>query len=462
MRYLSPLSDCRPCTDSRSASPAKTITAVCCAAAALFLVLLCLDLRREHSNTFSVFYFAAKAVSAGGDIYKSHPPGSDRCEYVYPPLFAVLVIPLTYFKIITATRIWTLIDALLTVLAVVLASAEAVRRFQLRATQELIAAIAAGGLLLGIGEIKTELGTSQTDTVVLVCFVLALAWLDRWPVLCGLALGFGCNIKYQTLIALPYLLLTRRWKAAASTALSSAGFALLPGLLVGFGRNIQYLRSALGGLGHFASIDMAGAASTVALTWDRSVSITSALARLLAACHVNSGHAFSLAALVAVIILALVWLLYRRHGIAMAPARPAFAQSGNPLEALVALEWTGLMVAWLVFGPEVSRRHMYVLLMMHVFAVALLMVSRGRQRWLLIAGLLVCQAGLRIPSGTFAEAFNRVGGASWCLLAFYGTLLSCGFAWLRDPLRSRSRVIGPSMRISPSQPAFSPPLFLPS
>ncbi len=211
--------------------PTVRLAVVCGAAALLFLILLCLDLRRDHENTFSVFYCAAKTMATGGDIYKSHPPGSDRCEYVYPPLFAALVTPLTCFRVRTATQIWTLIDAVLTLGALMLASVEAVRRFQIPATKANISLIAAGSLLLGIGEIKTELGTSQTDTLVLTSFILALIWMDRLPILCGVALGFGCNIKYQTLIALPYLLLTRRWKAAASTFISSAAFASLPALL---------------------------------------------------------------------------------------------------------------------------------------------------------------------------------------------------------------------------------------
>ena len=409
---------------------------VCAAAAVLFLILLGLDLRRSHGNTFSVFYFAAKAIATGGNIYISHSPGSDRHEYVYPPLFAVLVLPLTYFKVATATRIWTFIDACLTILALILGSIEAARRFHIPATRATVSSIVAVSMLLGIGEIKTELATSQTDTLVLICFVLALAWLDQWPLLCGLALGFSCNIKYQTLIALPYLLLTRRWKAAASAAISSVSFALLPGLLVGFGRNIEYLRSALGGLGHFAGIDAQGAASTVSLTWIRSVSITSAIGRALATCGISSCHAFLLAALVALVCFGVARQLYRQHGIAMFPTGPSISHGINPMEGLVALEWTGLMVVWLVFGPEVSRRHMYVLLLMDVIAVALLIASRGRQRWVLIAGMLLCQAGLRIPSGTgsgsLTDAFNWAGGASWCLLGFYGTLLYSCFVWFRS------------------------------
>jgi len=422
-------------TNVRTSASTVGLAIVCGAAAVLFLTFLVFDLRRDHGNTFSVFYFAAKAVATGGDVYKSHSPGSDRCEYVYPPLFAVLVMPLTYFKVMTATRIWMLIDACLTVLALVLGSIEAARRFQIPATKTTIAVIASTSMLLGIGEIKTELSTSQTDTLVLICFALALAWLDQWPILCGIALGFSCNIKYQTLIALPYLLLTRRWKAAASTTVSSVGFAVLPGLVVGFARNTQYLRRALGGLGNFASINSHGAASTVSLTWIRSISITSAMGRLLDSCGINTSYAFLLAPLAGLACLAVGCRLYQRHGIEMFPARPRRTLCVNPLEGLVALEWTGLMVTWLVFGPEVSRRHMYVLLLMDVIAVTLLFASRGRQRLLLVAGLVVCQVGLRMPSGSglglWTTAFNWAGGASWSLLVFYATLLSSGLDWVR-------------------------------
>ncbi len=418
------------------------------AAATLFAILLILDLRRGHANTFSVFYYAAKALAAGGDIYRSHAPGSERSEYVYPPLFALLVIPLVHFKAMTATRIWTAIDACLTLLALLLGARETARRFQIPPVRAALATIAAGGLLLGIGEYKTELGTSQTDTLVLVSFILALSWLDRWPALCGMAVGFSANIKYQTLIALPYLLITRRWRAAASAALSAAGFALLPGFFVGFVRNGRFLRQALGGLEHFASIDREGAASTVPLTWIRSVSLTSAMARALEHCAINPSRAFLLAPVVACGLAALAWLLYRKHRLAMAPPAGVTA-----LEPLVAVEWTGLMVAWLVFGPEVSRRHMFVLLLMHMLAVGMLFKARGRERLLLIAGMIIGEAGLRMPadSGTIGTSFNWVGGASWTLLIYYGTLLSACCAWLRS--RHAGRATPPPRRVAAPSPA---------
>jgi alpha-1,2-mannosyltransferase len=430
------------------ALPRSIVSGLCGAATLALAILLFLDLRRGHPNTFSVFYYAAKALESGGDIYRSHPPGSDRPEYVYPPLFALLVAPLVHFTAATATRIWTVVDACLTVLALVMGARETARRFQIPPIGSVLVTIAAGGLLLGIGELKTELGTSQTDTLVLVSFVLALSSLDRWPGLCGLALGFSANIKYQTLIALPYLLITRRWRAAASTALSATGFALLPGLVTGFARNREFLRQAVGGLVHFASIHTEGAASTVPLTWIRSISLTSAMARGLEYWGVNPSRAFLLAPVVACGLGGIAALLYRRHRIPMAPRVSEIASGGAALESVVAVEWTGLMVAWLVFGPEVSRRHMYVLLLMHMLAVGQLFKVRGSQRLLLVAGMVIGQVGLRIPTdaGTAGTCFNWVGGASWTLLIYYATLLSACFS----SLRSRQGNMPSNLRISRS------------
>jgi hypothetical protein len=426
------------------ALPRGVVWTLCGAATTLFAVLLFLDLRRGHPNTFSVFYYAAKALAAGQDIYASRPPGSDRSEYVYPPLFALMVVPLAHFKAVAATRIWTAVDACLTVLALMLGARETARRFQIPPVRAALATIAAGALLLGMGEFKTEMGTSQTDTLVLLSFVLALSWLDRRPALCGLAVGFSANIKYQTLIVLPYLLVTRRWRAAASTMVSTAGFALLPGCFVGFARNSEFLREALGGLGHFASIRTAGAASTVPITWIRSVSLTSAMARVLDRWSINPGRAFLLAPLVALALLSLAWLLYRKNRVTMAPTTSQIIVGARALEGLVAVEWAGLMVAWLVFGPEVSRRHMYVLLLLHMLAVGMLFKTRDRDRTLLIAGMVIGQVGLRMPadSGAIGTMFNWAGGASWTLLFYYATLLSACCSWLRS--RHASRLPRPS------------------
>ena len=249
---------------------------------------------------------------------------------------------------------------------------------------------------------------------------------------CAVALGVGANIKYQTLIAIPYLLIRRQWRAAASALVSTAAFAFLPALVVGLPRNLQYLRSAYGGLGRFASISSEHAAATVPLTWIRSVSITSAIGRLLESMGRDPSSAFLAAFVVAMLCLAAVWFLYEKHGFSL-------IGSGFP-SSVMAVEWAGLTVAWLLFGPEVSRRHMYVLLLLHVVAATLLFtVSRGRLRNIVLAGVAVSQLGLRLPpsGASFAGmtfAWNWIAGPSWSLLIYFMSLLSVTLAEARNRL----------------------------
>jgi hypothetical protein len=67
------------------------------------------DFHHTEPNAFRQFYHAAEAMRAGGDIYTSHPPG-DKCQFVYPPLFAFLITPLTHLRLLTAQRLWLIAD----------------------------------------------------------------------------------------------------------------------------------------------------------------------------------------------------------------------------------------------------------------------------------------------------------------------------------------------------------------
>ena len=51
----------------------------------------------------------------------------------------------------------------------------------------------------------------QTDFVMLLGFACVLRWMERRPWLAGLAIGFIANIKYVSLIFVPYFL-TRELK----------------------------------------------------------------------------------------------------------------------------------------------------------------------------------------------------------------------------------------------------------
>jgi hypothetical protein len=219
--------------------------------------------------------------------------------------------------------------------------------------------------------------------------------------------------------------------------LATGIFAMAPSIVSGWTGNLRDLKVAFAGLGSFAGVHSEVAAKTVKLTWIRSVSITSASGRLLEALHGKSAGAFLLGGCIALLFLGVVWWIYRARDFRLFAPTPEPRSMVPRDPGLVALEWVGLMVAWLAFGPEVSRRHMFVLLLLHVAVLAVLVspVAELRRKPLVI-GLIVWQLGLRLPpSGRVFEKvtnlWNGIGGPSWCLLALYATLLWCGLDLLR-------------------------------
>jgi hypothetical protein len=400
----------------------------------LFVFCMAIDFHRAPSNTFSIYYFAGKAAASGQDIYQSRPPGDQKFEYVYPPFFAAAMIPLTYLKIEVAARLWLGLSIAIVFLTLGLASMRILKSYSIHPSNSTVFGVAALALLMGLGEVKTELATGQTDTLVLLSFVAALCLLEQSPILAGMALGLGANIKYQTLIAIPYLLIRRQWKAAISACASTAFFALLPSLVFGFSRNAQYLLRALGGLGRFANISSVHAASTVPLTWIRSVSITSAVGRMLEIAGHDPGHAVALSAVLALLILAGTYLLYKKNRLSLFGPTVRDRAAGLLPSNLTSVEWAGLAVAWLIFGPEVSRRHMYALLLLDVIAAVLIFAPSSREwRTRLLIGAAVFQLGLRLPpSGGYFEnlsfLWNWIAGPSWCLVAFYFVVLAACLA----------------------------------
>src|SRR5262249_28010217 len=82
----------------------------------------------------------------------------------------------------------------------------------------------------------------------LLMMTLALCLLDRFPMWAGAALGLVMNIKYLSLGFLPYLLIRRRWAAAMSMLVWTVVFAVIPAMLIGWEKNLDYLEQALGRL----------------------------------------------------------------------------------------------------------------------------------------------------------------------------------------------------------------------
>ena len=299
-------------------------------------------------------------------------------------------------------------------------------------------------------KLRIELQGGQTDLWILLCVLLALRWLGTRPLLAGFMLGLAGNLKYQTLIVLPYLLIRGRWRALGSCLMSMAGLALSTGLVFGWSRNLDYLGRAFGGMARMVGLGADGAAANVqGIAWIRSISLTSVAARVQAWAGWPAWTLVAITGVAAGAVLLGVLALYRRHG-----QRALVGRSGRADDAtargrsLVMLEWTGLLVAACVFGPQTNPRHMLLMLpIAAVAAVAAVVVLLPRPagvraagirigRWPALAGCIGLSLAFVLPPGSretehLVEAWRWIGGVSFATLVLLFVVVSASLRWAR-------------------------------
>ena len=386
----------------------------------------------EHTGDFAHFYRAATALASGEDIY-----AVNGRHYIYPPLIAFLFQPLSALPMPVAAGLWLIINAVLLGASAWLAAGAAAARLSGPAAKSFVPAAAFFGSLLLLDKVHADLHLGQTDGLVIFPIVLALNCLDRRPVLAGILLGLAGAEKYFALAYVPYLVLRKRWWAAGSTMVAWTTWMLLPGALAGWNRNLQYIVSAVGGLVAMLNPDIGSAragatqapgtlAGISGVVWERSVSLTSAGMRLGATAV---GKIWAVAALIVIafVCVALAWWLVRHARLALWTGRglPADAITASG-RALVLGEWSAVLIATLVFSPQLTERHFVLLLPVAVLACfELLNARRSVDRALMLIGSIFLVAGLYLPPGGIAEFraalwwWRNLGGASWCGLVFF-------------------------------------------
>ncbi len=380
---------------------------------------------KGETGDFQTYFHAAVAAAAG-----------DSPEHYghVPPLLFALMRPLTLLSQAAASRVWVGLTFLLFAATFWVGARDVARRWRLRGDALTAAVLVLGAAFLTWGPIRAVLRNGQMDGLVLAGFVFGLTFLDRRPALAGFSIAFAAHIKYTPLIVLPYLLLRRRFAAAAWTVVFLLALAFLPAAIIGWDVNRDSLGVALAGLLRIFGIDTgaAHAAALPAIDYDRSVSITSAIARL-ALPRLSYRAMYAIVLATAAIVFGIGWAMYRRAGVPLW-SRPRPDTADAP--AITSLEWCALIVGVLLFSPQTQVRQMVALGLPHLVAAALIMRNPRRSGWL-IAGLAIEQAGLHLPPGSLisdetSTLWRATGWPCWCLLVFFLILLRAGLAASRD------------------------------
>jgi glycosyl transferase family 87 len=364
----------------------------------LLIVALLIILDAARTNVFSTdddfvhAYNAARALLTGADLYFA-----DSRVYIYPPFYAFFLTPLAHLSENTAHIIWILVNILLTASILWLGLRVLATAFKLNLTGWQTAGASSLAVLLTQDNIFQEFFFCQNDLLILFGFTLALYWLQRYPKIAGIVLGLMANIKYQTLVLLPLLILRARWRVIIGLAIGLAAAALLPALMVGWSQNLGYLKFALHGL-----INMVGAtpvsrtdmAKVPSLLWIANVSITSGLGRIFNSYGLTINDALLVVGILMGLLLVLLWKIFYQHNIPFFWRTPYRLGHSNQETAIINLEWWISVVVMLIFSPECTRRHLVLVLCFNLLPVVMLLFPQpGVKRWPIITAIILAQVG---------------------------------------------------------------------
>lgn len=224
----------------------------------------------DLGNDFLVYFSAALALryNPHADIFDLHTLQAVAAAhgvpmptllYLYPPLLAILLIPLTLLPYRVALVVWTLFSLALwaygtailvqwawQILGVTPGSARmaaghegkvsAGERDARRTRNDLALFACAVTVLLSASFFPLLYGiiNGQVTSLIFILTLLALALLRRHPQLAGATLALATWIKLFPVILIGYFLLRRRWRVVKGAALAAGLLAVMTGLFVGW------------------------------------------------------------------------------------------------------------------------------------------------------------------------------------------------------------------------------------
>jgi Glycosyltransferase family 87 len=198
-----------------------------------------------RADDFQDYLYAAQQLATGGDPYgnfiRNHVPydWSLSSGYLYPPAFALFLIPLTWISNDLAVRLW-----LLLIQAAVLLSLLIVYRIIGRPSRGEVLSLAA--VLTTFFPLANSVLAGAMNSLLLLLLTGAwMAWQRRADVASGVLVGAAAVFKLFPLALLPYLTWRRHWRlVGAVVVIGLAGIGL--GLLAtSLDHNIYYFREML-------------------------------------------------------------------------------------------------------------------------------------------------------------------------------------------------------------------------
>jgi alpha-1,2-mannosyltransferase len=393
---------------------------------------------RKDTEDFVPIYRAAQALWNHQDIYAA----TDGL-YIYPPFLALLFQPLILLPEHAAAIFWAIVSALLILLATRLTAIEMDKAWSPSSSRHDLSlswVITAFALLLSAEKIQADLRLGQTDCLILLGFALIIRWRCQRPWLTGLVVGATANMKYLSLIFLPYFIIKRNYRAAIASIVWFTFFMLLPTVEAGAREATQFALSAAKALLKMSDVTphIPGEGAKIAsIAWGRSVSITSAIVRVTRFDGIAEPIGLAIVLALLLLLLAVIVIICQRNGIPIFRSVPG----GGPTQlrnSTASLEWATLIVFALVFSPQTTARHMVLMLSVYTLALALVLYHPSKKmRAILAISLILTAFGISFPprNSDVSEAlivWRLMAGASLCAIFLLIVIVASGSRMLRE------------------------------
>ena len=186
----------------------------------------CATLNQMCNADFHQYYNAALDIRRDVDPYLRalRFQGTTQSTYVYPPLFATLLTPLSLFSFPVAMTLWDVCNVLflgVSIFALLRAAGWARPRLELVAVLTAVAS--------PLGPVRSVLFWGQADLFILCCMSLSLLAASRRRLgVAGVLLAIACVIKPTYIALVVYLLWKREFKFAVVTGVAFVVLFLAP------------------------------------------------------------------------------------------------------------------------------------------------------------------------------------------------------------------------------------------
>jgi alpha-1,2-mannosyltransferase len=182
---------------------------------------------------YNVYRAAAQVVLGGQSLYDRAVAHNPELGFTYPPFAVLVFVPMTVFPRLTGETLHLLISVLALALVIgrTLECALEDRGGVRRNGALVFTSIAFSVGAISLEPIQSTLWFGQLNIV-----LMALVFLDlcpsrsgggrprRWQ---GVGVGLAAGLKLTPLVFVPYLLLTKQWRAAATAVATFAGTVVL-------------------------------------------------------------------------------------------------------------------------------------------------------------------------------------------------------------------------------------------